>query len=159
MSKFNKGKKRKVPAASTAALPDIVFMLLFFFMVTTVFKEKESKKVKVDKVSVKETENLQKNILAAYYWIGKVPGKLDPDGNPEYMVQLDDDLISPYSDDITIYLNELKKDVKYKGDKWEKEFYNLFKIDKEAEMHNILEVQRQLKAAEAYKVLYSVKKK
>ena len=30
MSKFSKGKKRKDPAISTAALPDIVFMLLFF---------------------------------------------------------------------------------------------------------------------------------
>ena len=29
MSKFSKGKKRKDPAISTAALPDIVFMLLF----------------------------------------------------------------------------------------------------------------------------------
>ena len=47
MSKFSKGKKRKDPAISTAALPDIVFMLLFFFMVTTVFKEKESKKLEI----------------------------------------------------------------------------------------------------------------
>ena len=30
MSKFSKGKKKKDPAISTAALPDIVFMLLFF---------------------------------------------------------------------------------------------------------------------------------
>ena len=50
MSKFSKGKKRKDPAISTAALPDIVFMLLFFFMVTTVFKEKESNKILIDKV-------------------------------------------------------------------------------------------------------------
>ena len=50
MSKFSKGKKRKDPAISTAALPDIVFMLLFFFMVTTVFKEKESNKLEIDKI-------------------------------------------------------------------------------------------------------------
>jgi len=60
MSKFSKGKKRKDPAISTAALPDIVFMLLFFFMVTTVFKEKESKKLEIDKVAIKETIDLEK---------------------------------------------------------------------------------------------------
>ena len=41
MSKFSKGKKRKDPAISTAALPDIVFMLLFFFrfpIVVNIFK-------------------------------------------------------------------------------------------------------------------------
>ena len=43
MSKFSKGKKRKDPAISTAALPDIVFMLLFFFMVTTVMRRKSLK--------------------------------------------------------------------------------------------------------------------
>ena len=59
MSKFSKGKKKKDPGISTAALPDIVFMLLFFFMVTTVFKEKESKKLEIDKVAIKETIDLE----------------------------------------------------------------------------------------------------
>ena len=56
MSKFSKGKKKKDPAISTAALPDIVFMLLFFFMVTTVFKEKESKKLEIDKVAIRDND-------------------------------------------------------------------------------------------------------
>jgi len=156
MSKFSKGKKGKVPVASTAALPDIVFMLLFFFMVTTVFKEKESKKVKINKVSVAITENLQKNVLAAYYWIGRVPGKLDSEGNETYNIQLDDDIIS--ESDISKYLNNLHQESKYKG-KWYTDFYNVFKIDAEAKMRLIKKVQDQLKEAEAFKVLYSVDKK
>ena len=64
MSKFSKGKKKKEPGISTAALPDIVFMLLFFFMVTTVFKEKETNKLEIDKVAIKETIDLEKNIKA-----------------------------------------------------------------------------------------------
>ncbi len=151
MSKFSKGKKGKVPAASTAALPDIVFMLLFFFMVTTVFKEKESKKVKIDKVSVEVTEDMEKNVLAAYYWIGKVPGKED-----DYNIQLDDDIIS--DSDISKYLKELKQESKYK-EKWFSDFYNVFKIDAETKMRLIKKVQDQLKDAEAFKVLYSVDKK
>ena len=39
MSKFRNKDDKGTPAISTAALPDIVFMLLFFFMVTTVMRE------------------------------------------------------------------------------------------------------------------------
>ena len=35
MAKFKKKKDGELPQASTAALPDIVFMLLFFFMTVT----------------------------------------------------------------------------------------------------------------------------
>ncbi len=39
MSKFTKKKSNELPPVNTAALPDIVFMLLFFFMVATVMRE------------------------------------------------------------------------------------------------------------------------
>ena len=39
MSKFTKKKGNELPPVNTAALPDIVFMLLFFFMVATVMRE------------------------------------------------------------------------------------------------------------------------
>jgi len=156
MSKFSNSDKRKVPESSTAALPDIVFMLLFFFMVTTVFKEKESKKVTIDKVSVDVTENLQKNVLAAYYWIGRVPGKFDSEGNEAYSIQLDDDIVSDA--DIAKYLMALKEESKFK-EKWLSDFYNVFKIDANTKMRLIKKVQDQLKEAEAFKVLYSVDKK
>jgi len=152
MSKFSNSDKRKLPATSTAALPDIVFMLLFFFMVTTVFKEKESKKVKIDKVSVEITDNLEKNVLAAYYWIGKASGG----GNDSYKIQLDDDIVS-YSD-IYNYLTGLKQEKKYK-EIWLYDFYNVFKIDANAKMKLVKKVQEELKKAESFKVLYSVDKK
>ena len=72
MSKFSKGKKKKDPGISTAALPDIVFMLLFFFMVTTVFKEKESKKLEIDKVAIKETIDLEKKTRCMHCFWGWV---------------------------------------------------------------------------------------
>ena len=40
MSKFKK-KSKASQDIPTAALPDIIFMLLFFFMVTTVMREQE----------------------------------------------------------------------------------------------------------------------
>ena len=39
MAKFRKDGGKKLPAVSTASLPDIIFMLLFFFMVATVMRE------------------------------------------------------------------------------------------------------------------------
>ena len=76
-------------------------------MVTTVFKEKESKKLEIDKVAIKETIDLEKNIKASYFWIGRVPGKVD-----DFRVQLDDDLINDYSE-IKDYLTELRKNPEY----------------------------------------------
>ena len=121
MSKFSKGKKRKDPAISTAALPDIVFMLLFFFMVTTVFKEKESKRLEIDKVSIKETIDLEKNVKAAYYWIGKVPGEYTAKGEPLYKTQLDDDLVNDNSE-IRKYLNKLRKNPEF-AQVWDSKFF------------------------------------
>ena len=43
MSKFKKKKSGDLPAISTAALPDIVFMLLFFFMTATTMKDSDLK--------------------------------------------------------------------------------------------------------------------
>ena len=73
-------------------------------MVTTVFKEKNPKKLEIDKVAIKETIDLEKNIKAAYFWIGRVPGKVD-----DFRVQLDDDLVNDYSE-IRDYLAKIKKE-------------------------------------------------
>lgn len=40
--RLSKKKTRSTPAISTAALPDIIFMLLFFFMVVTVMRDQEA---------------------------------------------------------------------------------------------------------------------
>lgn len=157
MSKFSKGKKRKEPAISTAALPDIVFMLLFFFMVTTVFKEKEADNLLIKKVMVKESIDLEKNVKAAYYWIGKVPGKKDDKGEPVYAVQLDDQKIQQIDSEIYSYLMELKKNPEF-SDKWNTEFRNVFKVDSDTKMFLLKKVQDELKRAESLKVIYSVNK-
>ena len=70
MSKFSKGKKRKDPAISTAALPDIVFMLLFFFMVTTVLRETDILvKQKLPKAA--QLSKLERKSLVSYIYIGE----------------------------------------------------------------------------------------
>ena len=141
---------------STSSMPDIIFMLLIFFMVTTVFKEKESKRLEIDKVSIKETVDLEKNVKAAYYWIGKVPGEYTAKGEPLYKTQLDDDLVNDNSE-IRKYLIKLRKNPEF-AQVWDSKFFNVFKVDKKTKMRLVREIQDELKEAEAFKVVYSVKK-
>ena len=70
MSKFKKDGGRALPPVSTAALPDIVFMLLFFFMVTTVMREVDLK-VKQTSPAATEIQKLENKSLVHYIYIGE----------------------------------------------------------------------------------------
>ena len=60
-------KKTKVDASiPTAALPDIIFMLLIFFMVTTVFKEFRGIPIRLP--SARQIEKLPGKRNVAYVW-------------------------------------------------------------------------------------------
>ena len=66
MSKFRNKDNKGTPAISTAALPDIVFMLLFFFMVTTVMRE-TTLFVEVMIPKATEIKKMEKKSLAVSY--------------------------------------------------------------------------------------------
>lgn len=153
MSKFSKGKKRKDPAISTAALPDIVFMLLFFFMVTTKPK-KDSSFVILKEPQAFETVELEKNDKSIMYWIGKPK---NPALGDTYRVWVDDALVESQGQ-ITAYLYELKQVPEY-SEVWYSEVINLFKVDVKAPMGLVREVQEELRdpSVEALRVQYSVK--
>ena len=70
MSKFRK-KKKGMPAVNTAALPDIVFMLLFFFMVTTTMRE-TSLQIDTPRLpSAQEVKKLEHKSLVTTIYVGK----------------------------------------------------------------------------------------
>ena len=70
MSKFRK-KKKGMPAVNTAALPDIVFMLLFFFMVTTTMRETDLKIENPRLPSASEVKKLEHKSLVSTIYVGK----------------------------------------------------------------------------------------
>ncbi len=87
-----------MPPVSTAALPDIVFMLLFFFMVTTVMREVDLK-VKQTNPAATEIQKLENKSLVHYIYIGE-PMESDKYGT-EPRIQLADDFgtvadVGPY---------------------------------------------------------------
>ncbi|NQY28167.1 MAG: biopolymer transporter ExbD [Flavobacteriaceae bacterium] len=94
MGKFKKKKDGELPQASTAALPDIVFMLLFFFMTVTVMKDK-SLLVENKLPAADDIEKLnRKNDRVMYIYAGK-PVKGYEKYGTEAVLQLNDKIAHP----------------------------------------------------------------
>ena len=150
MSRFNKGKKKKMPELSTASLPDIVFMLLFFFMVTSIPKKDEAKvNFKVPKGT--EGVKLERQNKEIYYYVGKPQSA---DYGTDYRVQVDDQIV-PDMMSIRVYLhNRRASDLK---DVWETKVVNNFKVDQDASMRIVKKIHEELREEDALKVAYLIK--
>lgn len=94
MAKFKKKKDGELPQASTAALPDIVFMLLFFFMTVTTMKD-SSLMVENKLPSAEDVEKLnRKNDRVMYIYAGKPVAGYEKFGT-EAVIQLNDKIAQP----------------------------------------------------------------
>ncbi len=150
MSKFQKKTKasQEIP---TAALPDIIFMLLFFFMVTTVLRETD---ILVQQQLPRATQlsKLEKKSLVSHLYIGK-PKKTNLYGT-EPKIQANDVLIEPK--DLVLWVNKEKD----KLDEVERDQITIsLKIDSEAKMGIVSDVQQQLREANARKIMYATPEK
>ena len=125
MAKFGK-KSNTTQDIPTAALPDIIFMLLFFFMVTTVLRETDILvKQKLPKAA--QLSKLERKSLVSYIYIG------EPKQSSQFVNQEKDKLNEAERDQITMSL----------------------KVDVEAKMGIVSDVQQELREANARKILYS----
>ncbi len=150
MSKFQK-KTKASQDIPTAALPDIIFMLLFFFMVTTVLRETD---MLVSQQLPKATQlsKLEKKSLVSHLYIG-TPKKTNLYGN-EPKIQANDVLIEPK--DLVLWVNKEKD----KLDEAERDQITIsLKIDEEAKMGIVSDVQQQLREANARKIMYATPEK
>jgi biopolymer transport protein ExbD len=146
MSKFKKktGTSQDIP---TAALPDIIFMLLFFFMVTTVLRETELL-VEQKIPRAEQLRKMQKKTLVSYIYIGK-PKDTNRYGE-EPRIQLNDALASP--EDVVQFVNQ-EKDKLSEAER--DQITMAMKVDIEAKMGIVSDVQQELREANALKVLYT----
>ena len=129
--------ERKIKVATgipTASLPDIIFMLLIFFMVATVFKQYSGLKVSLpDAELVKKIPGSKRHVVTI--WIDK-----------NNQVVCDD--------------YKVEKIVNLRGVIYEKRVNNpqiiiAMKVDKEAPMGVVSEVQEEMRKANALRVNYS----
>lgn len=145
MSKFKK-KSESTQEIPTAALPDIIFMLLFFFMVTTVMRETE---VLVEQriPRAEQLVKLEKKKLVTYLYIGKPK---DAALGVEPLIQANDAFVS--IEGIVQWVN-VEKD---KLSEVERDQITIsLKVDNETKMGIIVDVQTELREANARKIIYA----
>lgn len=149
MSKFRKEGKKGQPAVNTAALPDIVFMLLFFFMVATRPKEKEPANVDIEIPGSSVSIELDKDDETDYLWAGYPIG-----GGENALVEvfLDDQLKIDYSAAIGPWKLANKPD-----DMEVKDVVTILKIDDDVDMKTVFNIKEALRDpdVEGYKISYS----
>ena len=149
MSKFKK-KSESSQDIPTAALPDIIFMLLFFFMVTTVLRETE---IKVEQriPRAEQLVKLEKKKLVTYLYIGKPK---DNALGTEPLIQANDAFIG--IDGIVQWVNQEKS----KLSEVERDQITIsMKVDNETKMGIIVDVQTELREANARKIMYATPQK
>ena len=145
MSKFKKNSKasQDIP---TAALPDIIFMLLFFFMVTTVMREREIL-VKQLLPQASQLSKIQKKSLVSHLYIG-APKNVGVYGE-EPRIQTNDVFVEP--DELTLFVNQEKD----KLSEAERDRITMaMNIDSEVKMGIVSDVEQTLRKANARKLLY-----
>lgn len=146
MSKFKK-KTATSQDIPTSALPDIIFMLLFFFMVTTVMRETDL--LVLQRIpQAEQLSKIQKKSLVSYIYIGQ-PKETDRFGT-EPRIQVNDVLIEPTG--IVQFVNQQKDEL---SEAERDQITMALKIDREAKMGIVSDVQQELRTANALKVLYT----
>ena len=147
MSKFKK-KKKGVPAVNTAALPDIVFMLLFFFMVTTTMRETSLKIENPTLPTATEIKKLEHKSLVSTIYVGKAK---DPKYGTGYnQIQLNDKLST--ADDVPQFIFRAREEVS----EAEVPFMTTsIKADVQASVGIITDIRLKLRDVNALKLSYS----
>ena len=146
MAKFGK-KSNTSQDIPTAALPDIIFMLLFFFMVTTVLRETDIL-VKQQLPRAVQLTKLERKSLVSYIYIGE-PKQTNLYGK-EPKIQVNDVFVEV--SDIVLFVNQEKD----KLNEAERDQITMsMKVDVDSKMGIISDVQQELREANARKVLYS----
>ena len=131
----------------TAALPDIIFMLLFFFMVTTVLRETDIL-VKQQLPRAVQLTKLERKSLVSYIYIGE-PKQINLYGK-EPKIQVNDVFVEV--SDIVQFVSQEKD----KLNEAERDQITIsMKVDVESKMGIVSDVQQELRDANARKVLYS----
>ena len=147
MSKFKK-KKKGVPAVNTAALPDIVFMLLFFFMVTTTMRETSLQIEAPVLPSATEVKKLEHKSLVSTIYVGKA--KDQKYGTTFNRIQLNDKIATP--DDVPAFIFRAREEVS----EAEVPFMTTsIKADKRASVGVITDIRLKLRDVNALKLSYS----
>ncbi|HQU73115.1 MAG TPA: biopolymer transporter ExbD [Calditrichia bacterium] len=133
MSVSIKRKSAMKTDVPTSSMPDIIFQLLIFFMVTTVLRQFTG--LEVDLPDAKMVHKLENKRQVSTIWIDR-----------ENRVNIDDVSVDKLSDLRSLAYNKLLE---------EPALVISLKVDKEAEMGRLIDVQEELRKANTLRVVYS----
>ncbi len=151
MKNFRSRFSDKDTSIPTAALPDIIFMLLFFFMVTTVLKE-ERDVLKYKIPDAEQLKKIEKKSIVSSIIVG-IPDNTELFGQTP-RIEAGGSLLEP--DDIIPYvMSEKEKLPYYKRD----QIIILLKADKEVPMGIISDIQQELRKVNTRKIVYATNRK
>jgi biopolymer transport protein ExbD len=141
---FRKKRVREMPTVSTAALPDIIFMLLFFFMMTSTIRRHTAKlNVKLPTAQTVEKRTDAEGVCFVY--IGQ-----SRSGAAGMLVQVNEDFVELNKVGVAVTAVKSKL-TQAKQDK----FIVSLKIHKDARMKMVKDVKAQLKQVGAMQIDYS----
>ena len=150
MAKFKK-KSNTSQDIPTAALPDIIFMLLFFFMVTTVLRE-STIMVKQSIPKATQLRKLEQKKLVSYMYVGK-PNEPKRFGS-EPKIQANDAFID--LDGIIQFIEEEKG----KLEEYERDQLTIsLKVDEETKMGIVVDITQKMRDVNARKLMYAASRK
>ena len=148
MAKFKKKKDGELPQASTAALPDIVFMLLFFFMTVTVMKD-SSLMVENKLPAADDIEKLdRKNDKVMYIYAGKPASGYEKFGT-EAVIQLNDKIAKP--SDLKQFIHS---EIALRDEAIVPFMVTALKVDKNANMGLVSDIKQELRKENMLKISY-----
>ncbi len=153
MSKFKKKKDGGLPPVNTAALPDIVFMLLFFFMTVTVMKD-NTLKIKQQLPSADQLHTLDKKDPVIYIYAGEPLDQFKAKWGSSAKIQLNDSFKEVT--DIAQYILSERAD--FRQDQQNK-ITTALKVDGETNMGLISDIKQELRDVNALKINYIANKK
>lgn len=131
--KFKKKRASVKQDIPTASLPDIVFMLLLFFMVATQLREVDVL-VQFSLPEAEFIEKIENKRLVSYVWVGR-----------DERIQINDSIVR----------HEEIRDIMYRKRVELPNVIVSFRVDKNANMGVVTDIQQELRKADARRINYS----
>lgn len=131
--KFKKKRASVKQDIPTASLPDIVFMLLLFFMVATQLREVDDL-VQFSLPEAEFIEKIENKRLVSYVWVGR-----------DERIQINDSIVR----------QEEIREIMYRKRVELPNVIVSFRVDKNANMGVVTDIQQELRKADARRINYS----
>jgi biopolymer transport protein ExbD len=147
MKNFNSKFSKRDASISTAALPDIIFMLLFFFMVSTILRKPDNN-LKYKIPSADQIKEIQQKTLVSEIKIGK-PKDTERLGN-EPRIEANGQILE-ICDIVPFILREKEKLSPYD----QSQIIILLKADEDVPMGLVSDLQQELRKANARRIVYA----